>query len=212
VYASIADIRAEGILVATASDARLTDLLDEATRWIDRVTGWFFEPRTLTIRMDGRGSPSVEPYVPPISITHLYINDEEVSHDPADLVVVGSPLSTYYEGPRLTLRHGRFPKGRGNVVVEGSFGVTEDDGTSSGRTPAAIRRACMLLVLRTVNTLADDASYEARNRWRIVEEQTRDQRYRLAESSGGGGAHLSGDPEVDALLLPYMKPGPVGAV
>ena len=48
-----ADLRAEGVTAAEASDARLELLLAEASRLIDRVTGWFFEPRLLTLRLRG---------------------------------------------------------------------------------------------------------------------------------------------------------------
>ena len=57
-YASVADLRAEGVTAAEASDARLELLLDEASRLIDRVTGWFFEPRSLMLHLSGRGAPS----------------------------------------------------------------------------------------------------------------------------------------------------------
>jgi len=59
VYASVADLRAEGVTAAEASDARLELLLEEASRLNDRVTGWFFEPRLLTLRLSGRGAPRV---------------------------------------------------------------------------------------------------------------------------------------------------------
>src|SRR5690606_34186710 len=73
VYASVADLRDEGVSVAQASDARLVALIDEAGRAIDSFTGWFFEPRSLTLRLDGRGTPSIEPPVPPIELTQLLV-------------------------------------------------------------------------------------------------------------------------------------------
>jgi hypothetical protein len=211
VYASVADLRAEGVAAAAASDARLELLLDEATRLIDRLTGWFFEPRALTLRLSGRGAPSVELPVPPIRLDRLMLADAELPLDSSVLLVVGAPVQPCFDGPRLTLRHGRrFPHGRGNVVAEGLWGFTEDDGTPEGRTPLAIRRACMLLALRNLAPLADDASFEARSRWRIVEERTRDQSYRL-DAVKQAARQLTGDPEVDALLAPYVRPSPLGA-
>ncbi len=210
-YASVADLRAEGVTEAAASDARLELLLEEATRLIDRVTGWFFEPRSAVFRVDGRGAPSIEPPVPPIRIDRLAVESSELSLAFAELVVVGAPVQPGFDAPRLTLHHGRvFPRGRGNVVVEGLWGFTEPDGTPEGRTPLAIRRACMFLVLRTLAPLADDASFEARSRWRVVEERTRDQSYKLGAAKESS-AQLTGDPEVDALLAFYMRPSPLGA-
>ena len=57
-YASVADLRAEGVLESEASDERLEALLEEASGTIDRMTGWWFEPRELMIRLDGRGTAS----------------------------------------------------------------------------------------------------------------------------------------------------------
>jgi hypothetical protein len=126
-------------------------------------------------------------------------------------VVVGAPEQAGFDAPRRTLRHCRVvPRGRGNVVVEGLWGFTEDDGTPEGRTPLAIRRACLLLVLRGLAPLADDASFEARSRWRIIEERTRDQSYRL-DAAKQAARQLTGDPEVDVLLAPYVRPSPLGA-
>jgi hypothetical protein len=211
VYASVADLRAEGVAAAAASDARLELLLDEATRLIDRLTGWFFEPRALTLRLSVRGAPSLELPVPPIRLDRLMLGDAELPLDSTALLIVGAPVQPGFDGPRLTLRHGRrFPYGRGNVVAEGLWGFTEDDGTPEGRTPLAIRRACMLLALRNLAPLADDASFEARSRWRIVEERTRDQSYRL-DAVKQAARQLTGDPEVDALLAPYVRPSPLGA-
>lgn len=210
-YASVEDARGEGITPAQASDARLERLLDEATSLIDRVTGWFFDPRTMTFRLDGRGASSVEPPVPPIRIERLLIGSSELPTGEEHLVVVGSPVQPGFDAPRLTLRHCRvFPHGRGNIVVEGLWGFTEPDGTPEGRTPFAIRRACLLLILRNLAPLADDASYEARSRWRIIEERTRDQSYRL-DAAKASARHLVGDPEIDELLAPYVRPAPFGA-
>lgn len=223
-YASVAEVRAEGVPLASATDARLVALIDEATRTIDKVTRQFFEPRRATLRLDGRGTPTIELPVPPIELTRLSVDYEGMQPfpfvgaapfgfglDPSVLLVVGAPVGPGYDGARLTLRHGLvFPKGHGNVIAEGRWGYTEDDGTPDGRTPLAVKRACILLVLRGLHPLADDAAYEARSRWRIIEERTRDQSYRL-DSNRGGGLSLTGDPEVDALLAPYVRTSLVGA-
>ena len=223
-YASVQEVREEGVSVANASDVRVGALVDEATRTIERVTRQFFEPRQLTFALDGRGTPTIELSVPPIRLASLRIDSEGRQPfaltsaapsgfllDASTLVIVGSPIGPGYDGARLTLRHGlRFPKGHGNVVADGLWGCTEDDGSPNGRTPLAVKRACILLVLRGLHPLADDAAFEARSRWRILEERTRDQSYRL-DANRGGGAWLTGDPEVDSLLTPYVRSFPIGA-
>ena len=223
-YAAVAEVRAEGVALTSATDARLVALLDEATRTIDKVTRQFFEPRQMSLRLDGRGTPTIELPVPPLELTRLSVDSEGMQPfpfvapapfgfglDPSVLLVVGAPIRPGYDGARLTLRHGLvFPKGHGNLIAEGRWGYTEDDGTPQGRTPLAVKRACILLVLRGLHPLADDAAFEARSRWRIIEERTRDQSYRL-DASRGAKFELTGDPEVDTLLAPYVRSSPLGA-
>lgn len=229
-YATVAELREEGITATMASDGRLARLADEASAMIDRVTGWFFEPRIRTMRVSGRGLPTLDLPVPPISIARVEAEYEGYAAGPtvlfpivpwssvdlplneATMVVRGAPVGPDFDGARVTLRHGlRFPRGHSNIVIDGVWGFTEDDGTPQGRTPLAIRRACMLLVLRNVAPLADDAAFEARARWRIIEERTRDQSYRL-DPSRTRVPVLTGDPDVDLLLAPYVRPSFFGAV
>lgn len=54
-YAVVSDLREEGVAVSDAADARLERLIALASRYIDRVTGRFFEPRTMTLTVDGSG-------------------------------------------------------------------------------------------------------------------------------------------------------------
>lgn len=210
-YASVADLRAEGVTAAEATDARLLLLLEEASSQLDSVAGWFFEPRPATLRLDGRGTPSLDLPVPPLRVDEVLIHGAAIALDAESLVIVGAPVWPGFDGPLLSFPHGRrFPRGRGNVVVSGLWGFTEADGTPLGRTPPAIRRAAMLLVLRNLAPLADDASFEARSRWRLLEERTRDQSYKL-DSVKGSSSELTGDPEVDVLLAPYVRPSLFGA-
>jgi hypothetical protein len=207
-YATVADLRAEGVTAAMAADDRLASLIEEAGKTIDRMTGWFFEPRAMTLALDGRGSPTIEPPVPVIRLDRLAIAGGEVAL--SDVVVMGAPVAPGFDSPRLTLADGRcFPCGRGNVVAEGLWGFTEPDGTPVGRTPLEIRRACMLLVLRLLHPLAGEASADARNRWRILEERTRDQSYRLDGIKDTGP--FTGDFEIDSIILRYRRAAGVGA-
>ena len=211
-YATVSELRAEGVTPTNASDARLEALLADAGAFVDSVTGWFFEARSLTLRMDGRGRPSLEPPFPPIRIDALSVEYQgAVSTAPEDLVVDGSPVAPGFSGPRLTLRHGRrFPKGVANVTASGLWGYTEADGTVRGRTPAAIRTVTMQLVLRALPVLTDGDAWEsARHRWRLSEERTRDQSYRLNPPTFS--TFVTGDPDLDLVLLRYRRPAGLGA-
>jgi hypothetical protein len=211
-YASLAKMRSEGVTPAMASDERLTALLTEASAFVDHVTGWFFEPRTMALRMDGRGTPSVEPPFPPIRVDELLIGCVAASLAEDDIVIRGAPVLPGFDAPRFTLLRGcTFPKGSDNVVASGVWGYTEPDGTALGRTPVAIRRAAMLLVMRWLPLLGDAEAAAAKSQWRILEERTRDQSYRLSPLSGVAVTFTS-DPEIDLLLARYRKPIGLGAV
>jgi hypothetical protein len=212
----LGDLRSEGVTLAMASDERLVSLLIEASDYIDHLTGWFFEPRQMVLHLDGRGTPSIEPPVPPIRLDSLSVCGELASMLSADLMVVGAPVIVGFEAPRLTLLQRWapyvprvFPKGVGNIIASGYWGYTEPDGTFMGRTPRAIRRATMLLVFRNLSLLGSGDS-SAKSQWRILEERTRDQSYRLAPLTWSGVV-LTGDPEIDLLLIRYLRPTGLGA-
>ncbi|MCG8419634.1 MAG: hypothetical protein MJE77_17010 [Proteobacteria bacterium] len=209
-YATLSDVRAEGVTEAQASDERLIALLEEAGQVIDRTTGWFFEPRQRTYVLDGRGTPSLEPPVPPIRLDRLTAHGRELSRRPADLIVIGAPIVPGFFAPRLARTQGVFVRGQGNIEASGQWGYTEDDGSESGRTPLPIRRVCLLLVLRWLPVLADsDGGSEARDRWRVLEERTRDQSYKLDRVLDPGP--FTGDPEIDRILLRFRRPPGMGA-
>ena len=122
-YATVEDLRAEGVTESDADDERLTALLRDATDAVDRATGQFFEPRELTLRFDGRDAPTLEPPVPPISIDSITMDGAAVSTDEDDLFVVGSPMQPFTGAPRLTRLNGDYwTQGRGNVRVTGTWG------------------------------------------------------------------------------------------
>ena len=216
-YATVAEMRAEGVSEDVASDARLELALDEASKTIDRVTGWFFEPRHETVRLSGRGAATVELPFPPIELEHVRVGGgfwmpaHDIPLTPDLIWVVGAPIRADFDAPRITLRFGyAFPLGQGNIEVVGVFGYTEADGTPRGRTPLAIKRAAMILALRSIPVVADvEAREDNRRRPRLIEERTRDQSYRLAPPVPG--ATLTGEPEVDDILARYRRPLGLGA-
>lgn len=207
-YASIQDLREEGVTHAQATDERLLGLLKEATLAIDRYTGWFFAPQEMALRLEGRGAPSLEPPVPPIRLDELAVGAFTFSTEPQDVVVLGAPVGPNFVAPRISRTEGYvFP--RTTIVASGLWGYTEPDGTPEGRTPLEIRRACMLMAMRWLSPLAHGDN-EARQRWRIIEERTRDQSYKLDTRSAA--PVLTGDPDIDDILLRYRKPAPLGAI
>lgn len=121
----------------------------------------------------------------------------------------------------------KFDRGSGNVTVSGVFGYTELDPldipgetlpgsqipVSFGSAPLLIKRACLLLAVRYMYPYATGLGDEFRQRAKIVSESTADQSYQL----GGGGVGdnswgITGDIEVDNILMGYMAPASVGVV
>ncbi len=206
-YATVQDLRAEGVTDVVADDARLTLLLEEAARLIDQVTGQFFEPRTLVLRLSGTGAPSVYPPYYPIRIDELSVGELPLNVN--DLDVSGAPVLAGGDGPRITRLHGFFSWGTRNVRVAGRWGYTEHDGSLEGRTPLAIRRAAILLALRWLVPVGEDDGASRRGR-RIISERTRDQSVSYSEARVGEQS-LTDEPEVDGLLWPYVRHSRVGA-
>jgi hypothetical protein len=54
-YALVSDLREEGVTLAEAHDTRIARLILFASQYIERVTGRFFEPRPMTLLVDGSG-------------------------------------------------------------------------------------------------------------------------------------------------------------
>jgi hypothetical protein len=207
VYATVQDLRAEGVTDVVADDARLTILLEESSRLIDQVTGQFFEPRTLVLRLPGTGAPSVYPPYFPIRIDE--ISDWDLPLDVSQLDVSGAPVLVGNGGPRITKLRGFFSYGARNVRVAGRWGFTEFDGSPEGRTPLAIRRATILLALRWLVPLGENAG-DGRRPGRVVAERTRDQAIEFSDARTGEQS-LTDEPEADALLWPYVRHSHMGA-
>lgn len=117
VYATIADIRAEGLNEASLDDDRAIEVLELAADVIDRVTGQRFAPRWEEHRLNGDASPLVSH---PAS-AHIL----EVSSLAVNGTVRGA--EDFLTRDRfIELLAGTFPVGRGNVLVQGYFGLVDE--------------------------------------------------------------------------------------
>jgi hypothetical protein len=135
-------------------------------------------------------------------------------------------VTDYYDSSDRAWGAGRFLERHRNVEILGVFGCTEllpgemageyseQVPYSYGSTPPAIRRACVLLTIRRFMRLEStgDAlgSYLA---GRVQGESTRDQSYSLGAPTGQDGAYgMTGDLEVDNLLMLYPRPLRMGVI
>lgn len=221
-YALVSDLRAEGIAESDYSDAKLQRLIERASRFVERATRRYFEPRYETLVLSGVNTPSLLlPHVPigVESITNL--SSLEV-YDATEYVVSNRHLAgmTYPDDRHVpcamwkstawpwtigvwsvgAIAQGwpggsgrRWPGGVHNLQVAGLFGYTDRDGSFTGDTPEEIRRVTQLLVIRDLAKLGDtEDRAEATRRYPISQESTRDQSVSYAVPRGTAASVSSG--------------------
>jgi hypothetical protein len=231
-YTTVAEMRAEGVPetgIGAVSDARLVTLIDRASRQVDKFTNRFFNPRTLSFTLDGRGTPSIHLDQPIISVTRVEI--EESGIDVGSIVVYNRHITEALlepddrENPRIEIVQPlddellfkiglkNFPRGQQNIRIDGIFGYTDPDGTPTGRTPFDITEVTQMIVIRKLPLKFSDQDQvsDNANAHRITEFRTRDQSIKYANpfSGGAGSAGLGpffGDREIDNILLAYRAP------
>ncbi|MGH7856740.1 MAG: hypothetical protein ACREQY_05360, partial [Candidatus Binatia bacterium] len=82
-YAFVSDLRAEGVTPADASDARLQQLIALASRYVERITARFFEPRVQQVTLDGTGGRTLPLGHPIIGVEGVFIDSSPFT--PGDL-------------------------------------------------------------------------------------------------------------------------------
>lgn len=234
-YDSVAGLRAEGVTNPPYDDPRCQLALDLATLIIDAVTGWWFEPRSLVLLLDGRGHDMLYVQVPIVEVTKIETgHDTDWSELDLDSVDVynrhlsgqASPVDDRFNAkivrvqsdPARVLLEGLATiywwKGTQNVRVTGKFGFTEYDGgvTPEGVTPDLIKWACRKLAIKELAPMSDPEWDEDHARARIRMEKTRDQSiafaspYQYKHGGSGVGRVLTGEPVVDAVLSSFVRP------
>lgn len=240
-YIGIQDIRDEGFTEDEYSDGQVLKAIKKATKQIDRVTRRFFEPRELTLRLNGDDEDYIEflvPLIAPFEIT-LDGNDINIS----DLVIYNRHLTQGLSEPddrrwsRMEYRNrtidnrslfGVFTEGQQNVTVHGYFGYTElspgdqvgetDNGSqipiSYGDTPELIKSACSLLAIQYIFPASDGDADEYRRRTEVVRMKTRDQEieYNKDTTDRSFIGNLTGDAVVDRLLSSFVASNPLESV
>lgn len=221
-YCTISDMRDEGFTDLMASDARLYKAIRKASKFIERVTGQWFEPRFMEQKLNGRGSPFTFFGVPVIAVESVEVNSFPFDPDP-DFIFSNEGIRVYnrhlsgmlehddrqnpkieiFRGPRHFTRadydaHAvdyvnlHFPKGQQNVIVRGVFGYTDPDGSPSGEVPSDIRHVCALLAARNITQLSDPDRSLDLQAFRISQERTREQSISFASPGGRAASAIYG--------------------
>jgi hypothetical protein len=241
-YATVQQLRDEGVTTTQASDSVLHRKIVMMSALINRWTGRWFYPRSMTLLLDGNNADTLMVGPPIISVSAVTLLDQG-NVITSDTVVELSDIRIYNRhltqqlldpddrnNPKLQwlrfdgLRHhlpgivsaGFFPRGTQNIRVVGYFGYTDPDGTPSGKTPDLINYACMQLVVRDLPKLTDfEARDEQAMRGRVTSLRTRDQSITWAapgQKSTALGSSWSGDPAIDSIIASYRRPPTFGAV
>lgn len=240
-YALPSDLRAEGVTVGMASDVRLYQSILLASKQFEQFTRQFFEPRYLTLALDGNGSVAVLLDQPIIALDELFFASitlflSELPIDATAYRVYNRHLAGLMTpddrlNPRLelygiedyvatwALQGARFPRGKQNVSVKGVFGFTDPDGSPFGSTPSLVNHAVKLLTLRVMRKMTSAARGAAFLAPFVTDEKTRDQSVSFARFGGGGSSGLgssigafTGDPEIDGIIVQFQRPLTLGAI
>jgi len=256
-YCSVADVRNEGFVAPEfpdppITDARIQNLIFLATRYVEKVTGRWFVPRTFTdpvkFMVDGKGgfraggsfasgTKVLHLGIPVIRLDKLEIELQGLLNPgltEIDLGLVrvynrhlsGMTQPDDREAPRIAFLQSRivetvasglfpaphvFPWGRLNVHLQGVFGYTDPDGSPFGSTPLLIRQVTCRLVQRDLLLDADICEkLNMKNKYRIVSDKEDTTTIKLQNIWLKGG--LTGDSEIDNILMAYKRPPRMAAV
>jgi len=240
-YALVSDLRAEGVTAADATDARLARLILLASQYIDRVTGRFFEPRSMMLTVDGSGGRTQLLGHPIIAIGAVRMFAGPFT-ELADLPVIPSSFRIYNrhltqqlldpddrEDPRLEFFHesdllgvhatSGAQLGLGSLVWLPGVQNVSIEGLFGFTDPdgSAVGRTPDLI--RHVTKLL--VLRELPKMTDVARREDRQKRWRLvSERTRDQGYNLeplraqgtfTSDPEIDAILVAYQRPPQLGA-
>lgn len=180
VYASVSDVRAEGV-PASISDARILEQLALASRRLDNWTGRSFVPKYKTVGVDGQQRDALwldeaicaieqvqiaawEGYINPgeFVVYNRHLTQNLLSPDDRDFpqiayrlrgdyALYSSSYITWTTPSWLASRRLSWGNiGRQSVRIMGVFGYTEYDGSPCGRTPILARDVTVRIALKTL--------------------------------------------------------------
>jgi hypothetical protein len=226
---NIDEIRAEGVAVLVP-DSRIADKIALAEEYIERRCKWWFEPRSLTLKLNGNGRPYLYLPAPILTITAVtiaepysafalnvigldelsifnrvpWLNGVDDRWNPKLEFKPAPQAALLIQGDLTTRRLPVWTEGVQNVTIQGTFGFIERD----THAPLAVRTACRRLVIRELGLLADP-SVDDPKRAKLITSETTDGHSYTLENAGFSAGPL-GDPEVDRPLWRYTKPNFIG--
>jgi len=210
---TVAEVRAEGLSVASADDGRVTMAIELASEYVERCCGIPFHQVTRgtldPLLVDGSGTQRLALNWPIRSISEAGVVDANGVRTAyqATSYVVYSRAGQDERNPKVVLRYGDWPEGMLNVYLLGVFGWVESDGATVPvlRAPLQVRRAVIGLVVNDFAwRLADEDRQGDRLRRWITSETTEGHTYSLDNLAGSSGP--SGIRWIDQILRAFRRP------
>lgn len=237
-YATVSDLRDEGLLTTDASDLRLLRNIAMASRFVERSTGRFFEPRLQRQTVDGTGGRAIQTGDPLIALVSLTLgNPVQSTIGLGSLRLFNRHLTERMtnpddrDDPRIEFVHFKdiFGRQRSASVDSPLFGVPFRDlffpaGVQNVNVTALfgytewdgssvgdvpyLLRHAVKLIVFREFRQLMDDDRDERKRHRLTAEKVRDQSYQLDKLSEGP---YTGDREIDDILLSMRRPMMIGA-
>jgi len=219
----------------------LQDLINRTSRRVELITGRFFEPRFLDMRLSARSGRTITLGIPIIALESITV--EVAGVDLSNLFTSVPIDNTLYQvfnrhldgvtrpfddrdDPKIqfidvfstndaTLPKPSyvFPKGIQNAHILGVFGYTDPDGSPAGETPVLLAKAVAMLVAQAA--VSPISSVGGGSGGGLIKSaKTRDQSVTYFGPTEGGGANLTGtgNRELDDILIQLSAPAQLGAV
>jgi hypothetical protein len=198
-YLTVDDLRREGVSDEDYTTEYVQERIDLASKTVERLLGLFFEPKVgHVVTMSGPGHDTLFlPYPPTTTsaITEITVGGTAVDSEYWEVIMPEFPDGRL--NPKILHLTGSWTAGKRNVIITGTFGFVEADGTSI---PPEIHDLCKRVAIWGMPKLGDTGALKAD---RIVEESIEGYRYKLSEVMPSG---TFDDPKIDSLLARFHRP------
>lgn len=203
----------------TLSAPALQRLIREHGRKLDRLLGGHFNHMAFSAaKLDGKGTALVNrtdmlPFIKVNGITigsapsypappqwHLWPGDGDVSNPPRAIEAFGGPCSPRYGVSQRTLNRYTFPRGGGNVIVDGAWGWIDRSGCPEGGVTTTLTAA--LTPSSMSMTLADASEIDSMQVLQVAHPDTGRTLNRIAASFSGNVAAIDAYDGVSRFSFP----------
>jgi hypothetical protein len=213
---TVADLAREGIGTGQ-SEGRLEWLIDKAEQEIERLTGYKFYGHDATYTVDGSGSEVIVLPQPPLTLTSVSEGGTALDTSAYTLYtdrryprLVKSSVTGWAElGSLVDVALAQWAAVPQNVVLVGHWGYVDLVGSAAEVCPKEIQWAVIRLVRHLLPRVGADDEEMSRKLLRYGQDLT------IGPVRAGMSPHaigaITGDPDIDRIVLEYRHPLYAGA-